>query len=546
MSYLRSILNLKYLPIIAIIGVSILVRIIGLGFGLPDDFRPDERGLVETAVRFGMTGDFNPHRFDWPNLFFYLLFIIYLIAFSVYKLIWGIQWFQFWQVPLSDFGSMQIYLARWVTVLLGIGNVYVLYRLSKELYGKQIGLVAAALLALTYLHVRDSHFGTTDVPVTCFFFLAVLFATRIILQPFKINYLLSGLFIGLAAGMKYNAGIVIISLLTSHFLLVFTRSVSAPLRHQYSYNLILSIIIAGIVFLITTPYAILDYPKFVSDFIAQTKHLRQGHHNVDLGLGLIYHLKFTLYYGLGLPYLVVAGLGILWAVWKRTAADYVLLIQAVFYYIWIGSGKTVFVRYMVPLVPLLAIFTARIVVEGVMMVPFRNIKTRNIMIFIVAVMVISGSVWNIYHFDYLLLQKDTRTLAKEWINNHIPVGTKIAMEPWHGKPQVDHSRYRLIMLGSKGSSHAWLNPEYIAQISDVDKVQILIVDYHPLFYSINPKLLIGYQPGKILAEFRPIADNVSGFGSAVFDPIDAFYIPYARFNGYVCGGPWIRIFWLEQ
>jgi hypothetical protein len=321
---------------------------------------------------------------------------------------------------------------------------------------------------------------------------------------------------------------------------------STEQRKRYSHYLSLAIIIAGFAFIITTPFAILDYPKFINDFLAQTKHLQQGHHNIDLGLGLIYHLKFSLYYGLGLPYLIVAGLGILWALWKRTAVDYILLFQTIFYFVWIGSGRTVFVRYMIPLLPLLALFTARVMVEGLAAIPFRKPGSRHLVGIILFLGIISSSVWSIYRFDFLLLQKDTRTLAKEWVDQHLPLGTKIAMEQWHGKPELDRSRYWLVMLGSKGSTRTWLTPEYIDQLRDESKVQVLIVDYHPLFYSTSPEQLNGYQPGPILAEFRPVANNVPGFGPAVFDPIDAFYIPYARFAGTIRGGPWIRIFWLEK
>ena len=39
----------------------------------------------------------------------------------------------------------------------------VVYRLAGAVLGRDTGLVAAFLLSLTYLHVRDSHFATTDV-----------------------------------------------------------------------------------------------------------------------------------------------------------------------------------------------------------------------------------------------------------------------------------------------------------------------------------------------------------------------------------------------
>jgi hypothetical protein len=43
---------------------------------------------------------------------------------------------------------------------------------------RMVGLIAATLLALSFLHVRDSHFGVTDVTATCFALAALVFLIR--------------------------------------------------------------------------------------------------------------------------------------------------------------------------------------------------------------------------------------------------------------------------------------------------------------------------------------------------------------------------------
>jgi len=53
-------------------GVAILVRIWGIGFGLPYDFHPDEPFIIKKALNIIINKDFNPHVFTWPPLFIYL------------------------------------------------------------------------------------------------------------------------------------------------------------------------------------------------------------------------------------------------------------------------------------------------------------------------------------------------------------------------------------------------------------------------------------------------------------------------------------------
>jgi hypothetical protein len=55
---------------------------------------------------------------------------------------------------------------RLLSVTAGVLTIPVLYGVSKELFSRRVALVAAAFLTVAFLHVRDSHFGVTDVSMT--------------------------------------------------------------------------------------------------------------------------------------------------------------------------------------------------------------------------------------------------------------------------------------------------------------------------------------------------------------------------------------------
>ena len=86
-----------------------------------------------------------------------------------------------------------------------------------------LGLVAALFMALAFIHVRDSHFGTTDVTMTC---LLVWSVSRLIdghLSKRRRDFVIGGILGGLAAATKYNAALLIVPLITSYLLNIFEQ-----------------------------------------------------------------------------------------------------------------------------------------------------------------------------------------------------------------------------------------------------------------------------------------------------------------------------------
>ena len=93
--------------------------------------------------------------------------------------------------------------ARCLTAAFGSATVVLIYAVGKRVVDAAAGLVAAALLAFAFLHVRDSHFGTTDVPMTCGIVLG--FFTLLRSGEGGGGSATAGLAVGLATAIKYNA-----------------------------------------------------------------------------------------------------------------------------------------------------------------------------------------------------------------------------------------------------------------------------------------------------------------------------------------------------
>ena len=68
-----------------------------------------------------------------------------------------------------------IKIAHLLTVLMDTGTIFLIWYIGNYLYGKEVGLLSAGLLAVNPLHVWTSTRILTDVPLVFFIYLALCF-----------------------------------------------------------------------------------------------------------------------------------------------------------------------------------------------------------------------------------------------------------------------------------------------------------------------------------------------------------------------------------
>ena len=341
----------RYIVPALIFALALLVRVIGLTWGLPNaqrfySYHPDESvNQIVGAVVHLLQGDFNPHFFNYPSLSIYATWIIYQ-----FMAVFGLTT----NVPDAPGGwpliRDLIFAGRLFSVATGAATATLSYGIARQLGFHRGAVVAGILVALLPGLVQHSHYATVDIPATFFVALCIWLSLRA--RGAK-AILVAALVAGLAAGTKYNAGLVIVVPMACALLL-------PDLKNRWLL-IILAPIVALLGFVLTTPYALLSPAEFWGDsqnngFAYELLvHPRQGSGDIfqNTGNGWWYHLTFNLPFVMTAPLAVAAVVGAIFA--AREKRLWPILIFVGLFFLSLGFSQVRFMRYLFPIAPLLCI-----------------------------------------------------------------------------------------------------------------------------------------------------------------------------------------------
>lgn len=396
-----------------ILVLALALRLWGVNFGLPHLYHADEPIVVNHALAYG-AGDLNPHFFKIPPLVSYLLFMCYGLYFAIGRgigIFQSVRDFEF----LFYFDPSSFYLIARIVfgVVLGVASVYLLFRTVKRYWGSPAGLWSSFFLAVNFLHVRDSHYIYTDIPLVFVLLLGMGVIFRIAegdkpSKSFKGSvplHVFAGVMIGLAAATKYNGVFLAIP-----YVWICFREVSWK---KWPVCWAIAGFGAVATFLVLNPFAVLDYAFFMKDIVAQSAS-NSG------GFPWSHHLTYSLAGGIGWPMLAAGLLGTLWALFSRDHRLQAVAVFVVGYYAVLCRFGQPYDRYVLPLIPFLLILAVEVLLK---------LKTRSRLIFWILIPFLAlPSILKTVHWDRLMSEPDVRTVAKEWVEANISSGSRIALD----------------------------------------------------------------------------------------------------------------------
>jgi hypothetical protein len=500
-------------------------------------FQIDEDHNV--GIPLGLSwGDLNPHGFYLPSLLWYLLFAldqaVYLIGRALGFLS---QWSDL--RALFDANPTPFFLlGRTLNVAIGTATVGGLYLLTRRLCSAGGGLLAAAFLAGTFLHIRDSALATTDAPTALFIVLSLLGAVGVLQVGRRRDYALAAIAAGLAMATKYNALLVLAALVVAHGL----RGVrgGAPIRRLcLSSRLLGALALAVLVFVVVNPYLLLDWTKAMRDVLWNVRVFEVEGRFARLPPAWWYHFSVSLRYGMGVGLLALALIGIARTLWRRDAGGCVLVGFAVVFYGVMGTGRLIHARYMTPLLPVLCAFAAVAVLELATRIPWP--RWRPWTVAAIGVLAMLEPLHSATSYARMVQHVDTRVEAYEFLLTLPPesdVATYGPSEVWRSTiPRWQPSYY------ARHPRQTW--PEVLAVLK-ARNIRYLLAHHSGLevFSPALPELEAALRASATLVrEFDP--DRRGATPHAVYDGADPYYFPLGGWQGVVRPGPRIRLYRLD-
>lgn len=430
----------EFVALAALLSVAAWFRWSGLAWDSGYLFHPDERQilLVISNLRlpasipefFSPDSPLNPKFFAYGSLPIYLLRA--LLPFAPPTDLTG-PW-------ADDQFTRWVLLGRWLSGLFDLGVIVLTYALGRRVYDARIGLIAAACVALSVLHVQLAHFYAVDTLLT-FFTVGTLYAAFRVAEGAIKWKIACGILFGLALATKMTALPLIVTIGYACYrataappfkfsrarLLDIWRAVRRPFLEIFG--------IALLVFVVTQPYALLDGYTFGRDvgremFVARGWLDYPYTRQFNGTLPVVYQVWQSAVWGMGLPLGIFAwGGGALFLVqWWKTRAwrDTFLLTFALIYFLTVAFQYAKYPRYLLPLLPVLYILAAcawrRI---------FEKRFSRALLAFsLLAFSLLALSFLYSLAFTQIYTREHPWLVASRWIFENIPAGKTLTVEQW--------------------------------------------------------------------------------------------------------------------
>lgn len=436
--------------LIAILAVGGVLAVWGIWTVRPTVMIPDEAGAIERTLRMGMNRDpFINNFYKGGNLHLYLLAFGFFLYY-VYLIVTGkIDRVMAGASKVSETvgkagtnpwaGSDQfvsalydfLVLGRLLSVIAAVATIYIVYRIGCRLYDRRAGEFAGATLAVSMVFINSAHFSTEDATVTALIAATLLFVVRYRDNHRRHDLAIAALMSGLAVSAKATAGTLLFPLA-----LVFGHRIFRDLGLELNTldaarrtlrELSLYVAVATVGYVLTTP-SMLIYPgTWFNDIIFEMANRNISSNSGELGW---ITQAGNLLNGLGFPLFVLtlAGVGfVLWQFWRNKRLDilpaYPLVFVVVTFAI-IGTWDSTAIWYIVPMVPLFAVFSG-----GFLSYTLSKQRFRKPVAVVVAMVFLFSLIYTgaaMHQFE-----TDSRVKASSWIESNMESNATVDVYTTH-------------------------------------------------------------------------------------------------------------------
>ncbi|MCY3739264.1 MAG: glycosyltransferase family 39 protein [Gemmatimonadaceae bacterium] len=469
-------------------------------------FHPDETTIVQTALK--------PIEPFSPELTCYGLLPVYLLrgVLEFNRIVFG------WD--FEDQGSTDsvryVYLtARILAALVSCLTLYLVWLLGHRWFGELAGLLATLVVAVAPMAIQSAHFYTVDGLFTLLILAALLSLFHALEGDDRRWWVATGALTGVAGAVRL-AGLSVGAMVPVGLLIYHRRRLGAVLTS--------SVWLAGLAgllsLLVLQPYLVTDWElllqsRSVNDFNYAMKVARGEYLTawslVDVHtIPYLHHWSHLWPLGVGWPLTVSFGLAIASGLWRADRRKGLLLLWVGIHFALIGGLLTKPTRYLLPMLPFLAILTADLCVWLVHSP--RLLRVRKLAIAATAAVLVHSAGYGIA-FAGIYAREDSRIEAARWMEERIPDDSRIGVEQGAFTMRgLVGNRHRSRLLGTSqlfsmrgyatcGTELTWLRPYF----EDLDYLAIIEANRYQQFTAV-PDLIPGAA-----AFYQALADGDLGF-----------------------------------
>jgi hypothetical protein len=408
----------------SVIGLALLLRVWGVTFGLPYDLTADEPHQIVQALKVG-AGQGGPLVRMWHTVgkggLDYLLFVEYSLLFAGWWLIGQVHGpREFALRYLTD--PTAFYLVGRVTVAaLGALTALAVFHVGRRMFDVRIGLGAATIAAVSYFHASASHVINVHVPMACALWTGVAAYLSYEASGTRRLLVIAGLLSGAAVALAYSAAVGLAMLVFARLFL--SDRADGRVRDA---AILGGTALLSIAFM--SPDLLTGAGMLLRNFAAPAAATATGgdlRGAID-SVTILQQHDWTAFLQLWLKpgdllITIAAAAGLLIGVWKRerwtillsgTTAIYVLVVSA--------SHRGLSESYLLPVIPAVWLLSSRGL--AALSLGRRSLYAAGV------TAACSVPLFYAVREDVMLAKPDTRVIAKQWIETHVPAGSKILMD----------------------------------------------------------------------------------------------------------------------
>ncbi len=412
--------NIHSFLVIIIVLIGGLCRFYNLNWDDGYNYHPDEMNITAAVSRIVIPGQMDPGFFAYNG---FPIYVYRATAEILSRITSDTSWVQEWsQITL---------IGRFISAFLSTLSIYLIYWIGKNVISKNAALLAAYLTTVTVGLIQTAHYGVTESMLIFFMLILIVCAIRIGKEKkmFSRHWYAMALVSGLAIGTKTSAlSFLIIPLVTWAILFYREKSIALFLRG------VSFCVVTFTLCVIVSPYSFLNF----SAFSASMKY------ESEVVWGTL-QVPYTLQFQHTLPYWfffknlhwhagpIIPTMGCMGMIWwllviirtRREAINVLpLLLFGILYWGYVGGWYAKFIRYMVPLIPILTLSTCWLFDKLL-----NYLKARPLTVTLLLFTLITTTAWA-GSFMFIYNAPSTRTAASQWIYTHIPENSVILTEHW--------------------------------------------------------------------------------------------------------------------